>query len=83
MNNIALALLAGLNEPIMSVTMMLPGDDQPMTDPYDIRQTLEHELDLVIDGGYCGMEPTSVIDLVDDMPVVIREGQGDVSVFES
>ncbi len=82
-NNIALALLAGLNEPIMSVTMMLPGDDQPMTDPYDIRQTLEHELDLVIDGGYCGMEPTSVIDLVDDMPVVIREGQGDVSVFES
>ena len=82
-NHIALALLAGLNEPIMSVTMMLPGDDQPMTDPYDIRQTLEHELDLVIDGGYCGMEPTSVIDLVDDMPVVIREGQGDVSVFES
>ena len=66
----------------MSVTMILPGDDLPMTDPYDIRQTLEHELDLVIDGGYCGMEPTSVIDLVDDMPVIIRRGQGDVSVFD-
>ena len=81
-NNIALQLLAGLNEPMMSVTMILPGDDLPMTDPYDIRQTLEHELDLVIDGGYCGMEPTSVIDLVDDMPVIIRRGQGDVSVFD-
>ncbi len=82
-NNIALELLAGLNEPMMSVTMMLPGDDLPMTDPYDIRQTLEHELDLVIDGGYCGMEPTSVIDLVEDMPVIIRRGQGDVSVFDA
>jgi tRNA threonylcarbamoyl adenosine modification protein (Sua5/YciO/YrdC/YwlC family) len=81
-NNIALQLLAGLNEPMMSVTMILTGDDLPMTDPYDIRQTLEHELDLVIDGGYCGMEPTSVIDLVDDMPVIIRRGQGDVSVFD-
>ena len=81
-NSIALQLLAGLNEPMMSVTMILPGDDLPMTDPYDIRQTLEHELDLVIDGGYCGMEPTSVIDLVDDMPVIIRRGQGDVSVFD-
>ena len=81
-NNIALQLLAGLNEPMMGVTMILPGDDLPMTDPYDIRQTLEHELDLVIDGGYCGMEPTSVIDLVDDMPVIIRRGQGDVSVFD-
>jgi tRNA threonylcarbamoyl adenosine modification protein (Sua5/YciO/YrdC/YwlC family) len=82
-NNIALELLAGLNEPMMSVTMMLPEDDLPMTDPYDIRQTLEHELDLVIDGGYCGMEPTSVIDLSEDMPVIIRRGQGDVSVFDA
>lgn len=81
-NIIALELLAGLNEPMMSVTMMLPGDDLPMTDPYDIRRTLEHELDLVIDGGYCGLEPTSVIDLVEDIPVIIRRGQGDVSVFD-
>ncbi len=81
-NNITRELLAGLNEPMMSVTMMLPGDDMPMTDPYEIRQTLEHELDLVIDGGYCGMEPTSVIDLVEDTPEIIRRGQGDVSHFE-
>ncbi len=81
-NNIALALLEGLNEPLMSVTMMLPGDDMPMTDPYDIRQTLEHELDLVIDGGYCGMEPTSIIDLVEEVPQIMRRGQGDVSHFE-
>ena len=81
-NNIALALLEGLNEPLMSVTLMLPGDDTVMTDPYDIRQTLEHELDLVIDGGYCGMEPTSVVDLVEGVPEVIRQGQGDTSLFE-
>lgn len=81
-NAIALALLAELNEPMMSVTLMLPGDDLPMTDPYDIRQTLEHELDLVVDGGYCGMEPTSVIDLVDETPEIIRRGLGDVSHFE-
>ena len=81
-NNIALALLAELNEPLMSVTLILPGDEQPMTDPYEIRQLLEHELDVVIDGGYCGMEPTSVIDMVEDPPEVIRRGQGDVSHFE-
>jgi tRNA threonylcarbamoyl adenosine modification protein (Sua5/YciO/YrdC/YwlC family) len=81
-NPIALALLAELNEPLMSVTMILPGEEYPMTDPHDIRQTLEHDLDLVIDGGYCGMEPTSVIDLVEEVPVIIRRGQGDVSLFE-
>ncbi|MGK0500312.1 MAG: tRNA threonylcarbamoyl adenosine modification protein (Sua5/YciO/YrdC/YwlC family) [Oceanicoccus sp.] len=82
-NNITLALLAGLNEPMMSVTMMLPGETAPLTDPYDIRQTLEHEVDLVIDGGFCGMEPTSVIDWVEDSPVIVRRGQGDVSHFET
>ena len=81
-NNIALALLEELNEPLMSVTLILPGDEQPLTDPYEIRQLLEHELDLVIDGGYCGMEPTSVIDMVEESPVIIRRGQGDVSHFE-
>lgn len=81
-NVITLALLQELNEPLMSVTMMLPGDNLPMTDPYDIRDTLEHDLDLVIDGGYCGMEPTSVIDLSDESPVIMRRGLGDVSHFE-
>jgi tRNA threonylcarbamoyl adenosine modification protein (Sua5/YciO/YrdC/YwlC family) len=82
-NRIALALLEKLGEPMMSVSLILPGDDLPLTDPYDIRERLQHELDLVIDGGYCGMEPTSVIDLSEDEPVVVRRGVGDVSAFES
>jgi tRNA threonylcarbamoyl adenosine modification protein (Sua5/YciO/YrdC/YwlC family) len=81
-NPIALALAEELNEPLMSVTLILPGEELPMTDPYDIRQTLEHELDLVIDGGFCGMEPTSVVDLADDEITVIRHGLGDTSLFE-
>jgi tRNA threonylcarbamoyl adenosine modification protein (Sua5/YciO/YrdC/YwlC family) len=80
-NAIAAALLADLGEPLMSVTLILPGDDLPLIDPYDIRETLEHDVDLVIDGGYCGMEPTTVIDLADDTPVVVREGKGEVAPF--
>jgi tRNA threonylcarbamoyl adenosine modification protein (Sua5/YciO/YrdC/YwlC family) len=81
-NNIAQALLADLGEPLMSVTLILPGDELPLIDPYEIRDTLEHDVDLVIDGGYCGMEPTSVIDLADDLPLVLRVGKGDVAPFE-
>ena len=80
-NLIAQSLLDALGEPLMSSTLILPGDDMPLTDPYDIRDTLEHSLDLVIDGGYCGFEPTTVVDLSDDSPVVVREGLGDTSVF--
>lgn len=80
-NNITLALLEALGEPMMSVTLILPGDEFPLTDPYDIRDTLEHELDLVIDGGYCDMEATTVVDLVDDVPKIIREGKGDTTPF--
>ena len=82
-NLIAQALLAELGEPLMSVTLIMPGDAYPMIDPYDIRETLEHHVDLVIDGGYCGMEPTSVIDLTGDAPTIIREGLGDISEFVS
>lgn len=78
---IASALLAELGEPLMSVTLIMPGDEYPLTDPYDIRELLEHELDLVIDGGFCGMEPTTVIDLVEELPVIVREGKGDVAPF--
>ncbi len=80
-NAIASALLADLGEPLMSVTLILPGDELPLIDPYDIRETLEHDVDLVIDGGYCGMEPTTVIDLADDSPVVVRQGKGDATPF--
>ena len=81
-NAIAAALLADLGEPLMSVTLIMPGDDLPLVDPYDIRATLEHDVDLVIDGGYCGMEPTTVVDLVDNTPLVLRTGKGDVAPFE-
>ena len=55
----------------------------PLTDPYDIRDTLEHSLDLIIDGGYCGFEPTTVVDMEGDEPVVVRKGLGDTSMFEN
>jgi len=80
-NPTAQALLAELGEPLMSVTLIMPGDEFPLTDPYDIRELLEHEVDLVIDGGYCGLEPTSVIDMSGEIPEVMREGLGDVSSF--
>lgn len=76
------ALLHALNEPLMSATLIMPGDDYPMTDPYDIRDSLEHEVDLVIDGGFCGLEATSVIDLTGATPIVLRAGVGDVGDFE-
>ena len=82
-NRIALALLERLGEPMMSVSLILPGEAEPMTDPYDIRSTLEHDLDLVIDGGYCGMALTTVIDLVEGDPGIIRQGLGDASAFVS
>jgi tRNA A37 threonylcarbamoyladenosine synthetase subunit TsaC/SUA5/YrdC len=66
----------------MSATLALPGDDLPLSDPYDIRQQLEHDVDLVIDGGFCGLEPTSVIDLTTSVPAILRRGLGDVSDFE-
>ena len=82
-NMIALALLEELSQPLMSTTLILPEDDVPMTDPYEIRALLEHTLDLVIDGGFCGFEATSVVDLSAESPVVLRKGCGDISAFES
>ena len=81
-NRIAAALLADLGEPLMSVTLIMPGEEYPMLDPYDIRDTLQHEVDLVIDGGYCGMEPTTVVDLADEVPMILRVGKGDIGPFE-
>ncbi len=81
-NAIASALLEDLGEPLMSVTLIMPGDEYPLIDPYDIRQTLQRDVDLVIDGGYCGMEATTVVDMVEEPPMVIRAGKGDVAPFE-
>lgn len=82
-NPIALALLEGLGEPLMSVTLLLPGEELPMTDPELIRERLEHDIDLVIDGGACATELTSVIDLAEDTPRVVRVGRGEVGAFET
>lgn len=81
-NRVAAALLEDLGEPLMSVTLIMPGDDYPLIDPYEIREVLEHDVDLVIDGGYCGMEATTVVDLVEEQPLILRAGKGDVAPFE-
>jgi len=71
-------LLAELGEPLMSATLLLPGDDLPLTDARDIQERLVHQVDAVIDGGNCGLKPTTVIDLESGAPVVLREGKGDI-----
>jgi len=80
-NKIVQSLLAHLQEPIMSTTLILPDKELPMTEAYDIRETLEHQLDLIIDGGHCGLEATTVIDLTEHKPQLIREGCGDPTPF--
>jgi tRNA threonylcarbamoyl adenosine modification protein (Sua5/YciO/YrdC/YwlC family) len=75
-------LLDELGEPLMSSTLLLPGDATPMTDAREIQERLYHQVDVVIDGGNCGLEPTSVIDLEGPVPVIARRGKGDVSAFE-
>jgi tRNA threonylcarbamoyl adenosine modification protein (Sua5/YciO/YrdC/YwlC family) len=82
-NRVAQDLLEELYEPLLSSTLILPDEDMPMMDPYEMNQILGHSVDLIIDGGYCGYEPTSVIDLNEDPPRVLRAGKGDVSLFEA
>jgi len=78
---IASLILETLQEPVMSSTLILPGDELPMVDPEDMFDRLKHHVDLIVDGGFCGIEPTTVVDLVEDEPVVIRQGKGDISQF--
>ncbi len=78
---IAQALLAELGQPLLGTTLILPGDDLPLNDPDEIREALQKQLELVIDGGACSLLPTSVIDLTGDVPAVLREGRGDVAMF--
>jgi tRNA threonylcarbamoyl adenosine modification protein (Sua5/YciO/YrdC/YwlC family) len=82
-NSIALAILDELNEPLMSVTMIMPDETSPLTDPEDIVDQVGKHVDLVIDGGFGSFEPTTVVEFIDDMPEIIRYGMGDASPFES
>jgi len=75
------ALLEALGEPLLGSTLLLPGEELPLTDAEDIRERLQHELDLVIDAGHCGTQPTSVIDLSSGTPELVRAGAGDVARF--
>jgi tRNA threonylcarbamoyl adenosine modification protein (Sua5/YciO/YrdC/YwlC family) len=80
-SNIVHALLNELNEPLMSVTLVMPDQDYPFVDPQDIYENLGKQIDLVIDGGPCGMTPTTVVDLVEGPPKILRVGKGDPRVF--
>lgn len=82
-DNIVTDLLNSLGEPIISTTLMLPGDEYPLTDPYEMRDILGTQVDLIIDGGYRGMEPTTVVDMIDEVPKIVRVGLGDPSVIEA
>jgi len=78
---IALALLAELGEPLMSVSLILPGEEEPLYDPYEMRRLLEKHVDLIIDGGYGGNKASTVINLADGEPEVVRVGCGDPAPF--
>jgi len=81
-HTVAQALLAELQEPLLSSTLLLPGDVLPLNDPDEIRRRLEHHVELVIDGGACGIVPTTVVDLTGDAPVITRRGKGSPAPFE-
>lgn len=81
-NRICQAVLEALNEPLLSVTLIMPGDDLPLADIEEIYTRLQSQVDLVIDGGFCGIEPTTVIDLTNPAePLLLRKGRGDYSAF--
>ncbi|MDO8705487.1 MAG: L-threonylcarbamoyladenylate synthase [Sulfuricaulis sp.] len=78
---VAQALLAELNEPLMSSTLILAGEELPLSDPEEIRRRLEHDVALVVDGGFCGLEPTTVVELEGGRATVARQGKGDNAHF--
>ncbi|MCP4232323.1 MAG: threonylcarbamoyl-AMP synthase, partial [Aestuariibacter sp.] len=81
-NNIVHEILLELGQPIMSSTLIPPGGQQALDDAVEIREAFQHSVDLVIDGGFCGIEPTTVISLIDDVPVIARHGKGEVDFLE-
>ncbi|HEV7649912.1 MAG TPA: L-threonylcarbamoyladenylate synthase [Actinophytocola sp.] len=79
---VAQAILTELGEPLLSSTLLLPGEDEPMTQGWEIKERLDHVVDAVIDSGDCGTVPTTVIDYSDDEPEIVRAGAGDLALFE-
>jgi tRNA threonylcarbamoyl adenosine modification protein (Sua5/YciO/YrdC/YwlC family) len=79
---IAQALLAELGEPMMSVTLIMPNHDYPLADPYDIREVVGPLVDAIVDGGNCGLEPTTVVDMTGPNPEIKRQGMGDFSIHQ-
>jgi tRNA threonylcarbamoyl adenosine modification protein (Sua5/YciO/YrdC/YwlC family) len=73
------ALLTELGEPLLSTTLLLPGDDAPLNDLEIMRARLEHQVDLILDGGSCGIKPTTVVDLTGEAPVITRVGKGSIA----
>ncbi|MGI9877483.1 L-threonylcarbamoyladenylate synthase [Vibrio chagasii] len=81
-NKIALDLLEAMGEPLMSTSLILPGNETTESDPEEIRDSLEHAVDVILNGGYLGEQPTTVIDFSDDDTVILRRGAGDPAPFE-
>lgn len=81
-HRIAQDLLAELGEPLMTCTLIMPGDTLPLSDPEDVYQALANEVDVIVDGGNCGLEPTTVLDMSGEQIVIARHGKGDVSFLE-
>jgi tRNA threonylcarbamoyl adenosine modification protein (Sua5/YciO/YrdC/YwlC family) len=80
-NRIAHALLEEVGQPLLGTTLIMPGETDALTDPDEIKEQLARQIELVIDGGACSFEPTTVIDLTDSEPVLVRQGRGDAAVF--
>jgi tRNA threonylcarbamoyl adenosine modification protein (Sua5/YciO/YrdC/YwlC family) len=80
-HTVAQALLAELGEPLLTSTLMLPGDENPLTEGWEIQDRLDDHLELILDGGFCGTEPTTVIDLTSLPPVLVRAGRGVLEPF--
>ena len=80
-HNVVRALLEEMGEPILSSTLMLPGDELPLNDMDEIRGRLEHDVEVVLDGGSCGVKMTTVVDLTGDMPTIVRRGRGSIAPF--
>lgn len=80
-HGVALSLLEQLGEPLLTSTLMLPGDEEPLTEGWEIQDRLDDQLELILDGGHCGIEPTTVVDLTGALPALVRAGRGSLAPF--